>query len=110
MQNKAIEVIRHSLNAASAALELLKPTVAVVGESYCTEECVREVERPSPLLRLLAELTDSRFSLRTLAELSNVTGVPQEFILDELDNNGIEYVTRTRISDGAPLVGLMSRN
>ena len=119
MQTNTIEVIRHSLNAAHAALELLdaarlsqpaqpaQPAQASVIESDYVD--------PPPASRSLSdllfdELTGSAYALRTVAELCakfDVTASTLHYALNDMCEC---YITRTRRSDSAPLVGLASRN
>ena len=114
MQNTAIEVIRHSLNAAQAALSLIDnaptaqhsilETVPFVDQNLSNDE----IEESQPALDLtLAELNDPRYKLRTLKELRDVLGFDPR---DVLYAAGVEFVLKTRRADGASLIGLMSRN
>jgi hypothetical protein len=121
MQNKAIEVIRHSLNAANAALDLLaepqveRPVVSTVSEAVAEAAPVVEApvaeardERKDLCDKLVANMEASRYSLRTLSELAAQTNSRYSYVQDALQLASVVY--RTRRSDGAQLVGLSSRN
>lgn len=118
-------IIRSSLAAASAALTMLEQQAQdVTASGACaavTGACpsykpVVETASPiytapdesSPFDKLMTELEDPRYTLRSMLELREKTGIYE--ILDALNDNGVEYVTKTRRSDGAQLVGLESRN
>ena len=115
MQNTALEVIRHSLNAAQAALSLIDSqpkaahsileTVPFVDQNL-SNDAVEEPQR-SPLDLTLAELNDPRYKLRTLNELRATLGFDPR---DVLYAAGVEFVLKTRRADGALLIGLKSRN
>ena len=60
--------------------------------------------------RLMQELNDPRYTLRSIAELETKTGMESNEIEDALNDHDVEYVERTRRSDGAALIGLASRN
>jgi hypothetical protein len=120
MQTKAIAVIRHSLAAANAALDLLiseEPTVGVqstVVEAAPAPTVVEAAPAPKPQFNLTEalynELSDSEFDLRTEAELKSKYGVSSSELYSALADMDESYVTRTRRTDSAPLVGLSSRN
>ena len=124
MQDKAIAVIRHSLAAANAALDLLESTRVngdTVGmlqavEVHTAPVAVEVQATPVPAEatslsdRVQAELASSQYNLRTVAELCSKFGVTSAVLYDALDDMDEGYVTRTRHSDSAPLVGLDSRN
>lgn len=114
MQNTALEVIRHSLNAAQAALSLIDSqpkavhsileTVPFVDQNLSNDE----IEESQQALDLtLAELNDQRYKLRTLKELRDVLGFDPR---DVLYAAGVEFVLKTRRADGASLIGLKYRN
>ena len=70
-----------------------------------------EQEQPSKFDRLMNELQDPRYTLRSVSELVEKTGyADQASIEDALVRNDEEYVTKRRRSDGAALIGLASRN
>jgi hypothetical protein len=124
MQNKAIEVIRHSLNAANAALDLLtaaqsETVVEAVVEAVPTplgiaEPTVAQAAASTVYVTLLGrikeELLHPRFSLRTVSELEDKLGVSGDMIKEHLDDDGVNYVIKHRRSDGAELIGLANRN
>ncbi len=123
MQSKAIEVIRHSLAAASAALSLLetepvRQEVTVVVEEAAPVPAVEEVAAlvepafSGPDLRFVALMSelDGRYALRTVGELEDKLGLTYTQITTKLEDEGVEFVTRTRRSDSALLIGLASRN
>jgi hypothetical protein len=116
MNSAAIEVIRHSLNAASAALSLLDTRPVV--EKIIVEEVVEEVvvdNAPVPNLdeelfyKLMGEL-DGEYKLRTISELTAKLGISHSKMLQLLAINDVDHVTKIRRSDNAPLIGLGSRN
>ena len=121
MQDIAIAVIRHSLNAAQAALELIDSqqqpkavhsileTVPFVDQNFSNVEVEVEQSQPvqTPLELTLTELNDPRYKLRTLSELCSVLGFDPRNVLYDA---GVEFVLKTRRADGASLIGLMSRN
>lgn len=116
MNSATLEVIRHSLNAASAALSLLdtRPVVEKVIVEDTVEEVVVEnapVQNPDEELfyKLMSEL-DGEYSLRTISELTAKLGISHSKMLQLLVTNDIDYVTKIRRSDNAPLIGLGSRN
>ena len=128
MQSKAIEVIRHSLAAASAALSLLetetetepvRQEVTVVEEAAHAQVAVVE-EAPVPVesafsdpdprfVALMNEL-NGRYALRTVGELEDKLGMGFTEMAELLEAEGVAYVKRTRRSDNASLIGLASRN
>ena len=122
MQSKAIEVIRHSLAAASAALNLLetdspvRQEVTVVEEaasaalSLIEEPSAPVVSDPDPRFIALMNELDGRYSLRTVAELEDKLGISFRTMTDLLNDEGVSFVTRTRRSDSALLIGLDFRN
>ena len=122
MQTKTIEVIRHSLAAASAALSLLEiepvRTESVVEAApvpaLTAEEVAALVEPASsgPDLRFVALMNelDGRYALRTVGELEDKLGLTYTQMTTKLEDEGVEFVTRTRRSDSALLIGLASRN
>lgn len=124
MQSKAIEVIRHSLAAASAALSLLETepvrTESVVEEAapvpvLTVEEVALVVAQPvvtgpDPRFVALMNELDGRYALRTVGELSDKLGISFTEMTSLLEAEGISFVTRTRRSDSALLIGLDSRN
>ena len=114
MQSKAIEVIRHSLAAASAALNLLE-TEPVQQTTTVVEEAAPVVEEPAfcghhlRFATLMVEL-NGRYALRTVAELEDKLGMSFTTMTQLLEAESVGYITRTRRSDSAPLIGLASRN
>ena len=110
MQSKAIEVIRHSLAAASAALSLLEIDTPVRQEIAVVEEVAPVVSDPDPRFIALMNELDGRYSLRTVAELEDKLGIDFTTMANLLEDEGISFVTRTRRSDSAMLIGLDSRN
>ena len=121
MQDKAIEVIRHSLAAANAALDLLEPTLAsgdIVGLQQAVEVQAAPVVVPAVEAapqtdlsdRLYAELANSQYNLCTVTELCRKFNVTPAALYDALDDMDESYVKRNRRSDSAPLVGLYTRN
>ena len=115
MQSKAIEVIRHSLAAASAALSLLETDTPVVEEAApvsvaVVEEVAPVVSDPDPRFIALMNELDGRYSLRTVAELEDKLGIGFTTMTRMLDDEGISFGTRTRRSDSALIIGLASRN
>lgn len=128
MQNKAVEVIRHSLAAASAALDLLDqvnsaqsaPVVQSVVEaapvlSAVVEDAPVAEAQSAPIAdndhydKIMVEL-DGDYDLRTVAELTAKVGLSIAQIKELLERNFESYVLRTRTRDHAPLIGLASRN
>ena len=117
MQHKAIEVIRHSLNAANAALDMLGNDIHELTEAANTVVEVMTapvapvvVEGPTKISLLLEELHHPRFKLRTLDELADKLGLYADEIIDMLRENNIPFVTKVRRADSADLIGLSSRN
>ncbi len=137
MQSKAIEVIRHSLTAASAALSLLEtespvsqeitveeaaaPVVVELVEEAAAPVVVELVEEaaapvepvfsgPDPRFVALMNELDGRYALRTVGELEDKLGIGFAEMTELLEAEGISFVTRTRRSDSALLIGLDSRN
>lgn len=110
MQSKAIEVIRHSLAAASAALSLLEIDTHVRQEITVVEEVTPVVSDPDPRFVALMNELDGRYALRTVGELSDKLGISFTEMTSLLEAEGISFVTRTRRSDSALLIGLDSRN
>jgi len=123
MQHRAIEVIRHSLAAANAALELLEETPAdavetvveaateMVAEPVCGHTHSEEVV-PSftKFDYLMGELKHPDYSLRTTNELSEILCMSASSMKQLLNDNNVSWTTRTRRSDGAELLGLTNRN
>lgn len=145
MQDKVISVIRSSLQAANAALDLLvteqvvaavqeprvcstvevaQPVTETVVEAVSAEPVAAEIqETPAEeALRvrkeflqakgaaIKADMEASRYNLRTLTELAVSHNVAQHDVAMALGEAGFCHVTRTRRSDGAPLIGLAHRN
>ena len=127
MQNtKALNtIIRSSLAAASAALEILDlddtPAVVEVGscaavmpacESYSPVVAdAAEAAPKSQFEKLMDELNDPRYTLRSVSELCAKTGYDYQSDIEEvLADYGVEFVNRVRRRDGAALIGLASRN
>ena len=110
MQSKAIEVIRHSLAAASAALSLLEIDTPVRQEITVVEEVAPVVSDPDQRFIALMNELDGLYSLRTVAELEDKLGIGFTTMTQMLEDEGISFVTRTRRSDSALLIGLASRN
>lgn len=113
MNTAAIEVIRHSLNAASAALALLDTTRPVVENTLVENTVVEIAQVPNPedeLFDKLMKELDGDYNLRTVSELVSTLGVSRMTIENLLVENDISYVTKLRRSDNAPLIGLDSRN
>lgn len=127
MQSKAIEVIRHSLAAASAALSLLE-TESPVSQEITVEEAAAPVvvrtetvvkeavapvvveADPDPRFIALMNELDGRYALRTVGELEDKLSMSFTEMTELLEEEGISFVTRTRRSDSALLIGLDSRN
>lgn len=129
MQSKAIEVIRHSLNAANAALDLLQSapvealvetvvetapvSIVAVAQTVVESAPVSVVESATSTVaitqfgRLMEELNHPRYTLRTVAELEDMLCLDVE---SALDDSNIDVVYKTRRGDQARLVGLASRN
>ena len=128
MQDIAIAVIRHSLNAAQAALELINSqpktelelidsqpkavhsileTVPFVDQNFSNVEVEQSQPVQTPLERTLTELNDPRYKLRTLSELCSVLGFDPRNVLYDA---GVEFIMKTRRAEGASLIGLKSRN
>ena len=115
MQKTALEVIRHSLNAAQAALSLIDSaptaqhsileTVPFINSNEVIEKQAQPVRTPLELL--MKELNDPRYKLRTIKELKDNLGFDPR---DVLTNGGVTFVLKNRRADGAPLIGLASRN
>ncbi len=126
MQSKAIEVIRHSLAAASATLSLLETDTPVRQEITVVEEAAAPVvvelveeaaapvepafSSPDPRFVALINELDGRYALRTVGELEDKLGIGFAEMTELLEAEGISFVTRTRRSDSALLIGLDSRN
>lgn len=126
--NQLHTVIRHSLSAAQAALDALDASTStdtVVETAPVTEAFVETaqvvvaadetplvVDRSDLACKVYNFLNHERFSLRTMAELTN------KFNLNRYDVEALfdkhfedeELVFRTRHSDQAELIGLESRN
>ena len=128
MQDIAIAVIRQSLNAAQAALELINSqpktelelidsqpkavhsileTVPFVDQNFSNVEVEQSQPVQTPLELTLTELNDPRYKLRTLSELCSVLGFDPRNVLYDA---GVEFIMKTRRADGASLIGLASRN
>ncbi len=76
-----------------------------------TNGAVAGEDVPSKFDSLMAELNDSRYTLRSVGELLAKTGIESASDLYRtLTDNGVGYVSKTRRSDRAALVGLSSRN
>ena len=115
MQKTALEVIRHSLNAAQAALSLIDnaptaqhsilETVPFINSNEVIEKQSNPV--PTQLELVMSELNDPRYKLRTIKELKDNLGFDPR---DVLYAAGVEFVLKTRRADGASLIGLASRN
>lgn len=147
MQDKVISVIRSSLQAANAALDLLvdesvksvvatqeprvystvevaQPVTETVVEAVSAEPVATEIQetpaeealrvRKAFLLAkgaaIEADMEASRYNLRTLTELAVSHNVAQHDVAMALGEADVNYVTRTRRSDSAPLIGLAHRN
>ena len=126
MSQTLITVIRHSLAAANAALDLLENSPQNVPVKGCdavqriVEAVVPAVEAaaevhvpvvPSGTLDLLVgALSDPRYRLRTTSELADIAGIESDEVRGFLTGGNISYVVKHRRSDSAELLGLASRN
>jgi len=132
MQNNTITVIRNSLSAANAALDLLEqvnnvpaapvellPATTVTSTVVEASPVVVEaapviveavVEGPSLGVRVEAELMESDYNLRTVSELCSKFGNTSSQIKQALTDADVSYVIKHRRADGAELIGLSSRN
>ena len=150
MQNQLTSIIRHSLNAAEAALTALeavhdeqanqqencagecRPQVHVVAidlssidEIETLNEAAEAAERAAKeeaavqavaaqadasYTAVMNMLTDSRFRLRTMSEVSAAAGLSATGVVELLAAREVSVVTKTRRSDGARLIGLSARN
>jgi len=60
--------------------------------------------------KIMDELEDPRFSLRSVSELTTQTGLSRTEIETMLRCHDVDYVIRRRRSDGAALIGLADRS
>ena len=108
-----------------AAFEDVAVTATSAGETGCcqapvdttkyvevtTQEVPAQVDGRTQFEKLMDELNDPRYTLRTYSELRETLGYDFDSDIDnDLDSNRVEYVVKTRRSDGAALIGLTSRN
>jgi len=128
MQKALISIIRFNLNAAQAALDAvdsLEETAVITGSAQaacpkytpCIPEPQAEATQPvalSPVRsdyeRIMDELNDPRYTLRSFKELEGVLGLDSYNIRRALIDGEVGFVTRTRRRDGEELIGLASRN
>lgn len=134
MQNQLISIIRNSLTAAQSALQALEyvdgnrlvashdvveaaPTPVQESPVNAAWPFPAKTETPetplvlTPFGILMRELNDERYTLRSVSELRQKAGLDYDsLVFKELDNEDIDYVTKTRRRDGATLIGLSSRN
>ena len=78
-----------------------------------TSEAAGATPTPASTIDILMRELSGQYALRTvdgLLEKTGLGGFGLSAIEDELDAAGIEYVVKTRRSDGAQLIGLASRN
>jgi hypothetical protein len=128
MNTNLVSIIKNSLAAAQAALDLIQveqtatplvsaapapaPAVMASPDGYGVQAVAPAANeyQATGFDSLMQELNDPRFTLRSTRELAEKTGVSGYLITGLLDDNGIEYITKRRRSDGAELIGLASRN
>lgn len=65
---------------------------------------------PSHLDKIVALLSDERYTLRKLSTLAEETGLSEGDVIYELDNSDVRYITRVKRGNGAKLIGLLARN
>lgn len=90
-----------------------KPTVSeevVEGKPAAPVEAAAAVDQVAEKLK--AVLNDPQYKLRAASTLIKESGFDgdEDDLLDYLDDNLVEVVTKTRRSDRATLIGLKSRN
>lgn len=74
-------------------------------------DCAKtDVPKETKFYELVALLNDDRYALRSVASLTEKLGVTANELFATLDAESIDYVTRTRRSDGAQMIGLTERN
>jgi hypothetical protein len=61
-------------------------------------------------IEILNEMLNGEYDLRSVASMTQKTGLSRDAIIELLDDNDVDYVTKTRRSDRAELIGLSSRN
>ena len=112
MNSNLISIIKNSLSAAQAALDLVQVegTEAVMAAPAPLVSAPANEYPPTPFEILINELEDSRYTLRSVNELAEKTRILPHEIATLLRANDIEYVVKSRRSDGAQLIGLASRN
>lgn len=127
MSQTLVTVIRHSLAAATAALDLLENSPQNVAVKGCA--AVQRVVEAAPVVEelpvvspdaeepvpsatdiLVNALNDSRWRLRTVAELAELAGINEWEVINYLSAADVSVVTKKRRYDQAVLVGLSSRN
>ena len=102
-----INTIRRHLSAATTAITLASDMLAPLEALVATPTAPHTPG--TTLAKLLAELNHPDYTLRSLSELSEITGLDECDICPELEAAGALYVLKTRRSDDAQLIGLASR-
>jgi len=75
------------------------------------QAAVIRVDERTPFEKLMDELEDPRFNLRSFSELITQTNIPSRNEIESLlRGNDVDYVVKTRQRDRAALVGLADRN
>ena len=88
-----------------------KPETTQEHPQEATSEAAGATQAPASTIDILMRELSGQYALRTVDGLLEKTGLGGlSAIEDELDAAGIEYVVKTRRSDGAQLIGLASRN
>ena len=99
-------------SAAVTPTETPEAVPTFVAEAAPAAAPVVEANQPpeNPLQVITDMLNDPRYTLRSLSSLAEKSGLSEGDVIYELDNNDIDYVTRTKRGSGAKLIGLDSRN
>jgi len=100
MQNVTITL---TFNTAAEAAEFL------AGRGGAPADRAPEVQTVRDIDNIMVHLADPRYTLRSVDELEQKTGLDSDDIKDILDEFGIEYVIKRRRADGAALIGLAAR-
>lgn len=66
--------------------------------------------RKAPINTIMEMLEDPRYKLRSLSSLAEKADVGEGEVIEALDDNDVDFVTRTKRETGETLIGLADRN
>ncbi|MDP3308280.1 hypothetical protein [Methylotenera sp.] len=104
--DSAHRAARNELDTLSSALSGIMSQAARLPARVDAAAAVRQATVAEQITAMLS----GDYKLRTIQAVTDATGLSQHNIEEVLDNAGIDAVYVARKRDGAPLIGLASRN